>query len=150
LDLTYTVPTPDLSRVKQDYGAELQTASILGTLYLALNLTEPPFRDSRDLRQALSMTVDRDFIAEHETLGVTPAYSFVPRGVRDYQPAVCAWSDWARDRRLRFAQNLYARAGYSKAHPLHLKLLSTAARAVDGSRLRSPAAGNRPSASSAR
>jgi oligopeptide transport system substrate-binding protein len=55
-------------------------------------------------------------------LGVTPAYSLVPQGVRGYQPAVYAWSNWAWDRRLRFAQDLYARAGYSKAHPLHLKM----------------------------
>jgi oligopeptide transport system substrate-binding protein len=122
LELTNTVPIPDLKRVESVYGAELQTASILGTLYLALNLTENPLRDSRDLRQALSMAVDREFIAEHETVGVTPAYSFVARGVSGYEPPIYSWADWTRERRLRFAKNLYARAGYSKEHPLQLKV----------------------------
>jgi oligopeptide transport system substrate-binding protein len=122
LDLTYTVPTPDLTRVKRDFADQLQTSPILGTLYLALDVSEPPLRDNRDLRQALSMSIDRSFIAEHLTLGVTPAYSFVAHGIRDYEPPSYQWASWPRDQQLSYARGLYARSGYSHANPLHLKL----------------------------
>ncbi len=122
LDLTYTVPTPDLARVEKDFADQLQTSPILGTLYLALNLSEPSLRENRDLRQALSMSIDRDFIAEHLTLGVTPAYSFVARGIKAYEPPSYTWARWPRDQQLLYARRLYERSGYSKTHPLHLKL----------------------------
>ncbi|HWG70493.1 MAG TPA: peptide ABC transporter substrate-binding protein [Steroidobacteraceae bacterium] len=122
IDMTSTIPAPDLDRVTQKYGAEIQASPILGTLYLGLNVSGPPLRDSRDLRQALSMTVDREMISTHIILGVTPAYSFVANGVRGYKPPAYAWSKWSRERQLTYAQTLYERAGYSKKRPLHLKL----------------------------
>jgi oligopeptide transport system substrate-binding protein len=122
LDLTYTVPIPDLTRVERDLAGQLQTSPILGTLYLALDVSEPPLRDNRDLRQALSMAIDRSFIAEHLTLGVNPAYSFVARGIKDYEPPSYLWSSWPRDQQLSYARRLYERSGYSQTHPLHLKL----------------------------
>jgi oligopeptide transport system substrate-binding protein len=116
------VPTPDLTRVQRDFADQIQTSPILGTLYLALDVSEPPLRENRDLRQALSMAIDRSFIAEHLTLGVTPAYSFVARGIKDYEPPSYLWASWPRDQQLSFARKLYERAGYSQKHPLHLKL----------------------------
>src|SRR6266436_9539585 len=81
VDLTSTIPAPDLDRMTQNYGAEIQTAPILGTLYLALDVSEPPLQKNRDLRQALSMAVDRELISAHVTLGVTPAYPFVAKAL---------------------------------------------------------------------
>ena len=100
LDMTSTIPAPDLTRITQEYGAEIQTAPILGTLYLGLNVSEPPLRDNRDLRQALSMAVDRDLVSEHVTLGVTPAYSFVAKGISGYKPPAYQWSEWTREQQL--------------------------------------------------
>ena len=122
LDMTYTIPTPDLKRVMKSNGGEIQTAPILGTLYLALDVSEPPLRDNRDLRQALSMAIDRDQIAEHLTLGVTPAYSFVARGISNYTPPAYQWGGWTRERQLAYARSLFARSGYSQSNPLHLTM----------------------------
>lgn len=122
IDMTSTIPAPDLDRVTQNYGAEIQTAPILGTLYLALDVSEPPLRDNRDLRQALSMAVDRDLISEHVTLGVTPAYTFVAKGISGYKPPAYKWSEWPRERQLAYARTLFAHAGYSEKKPLHLTL----------------------------
>jgi oligopeptide transport system substrate-binding protein len=122
VDMTSTIPAPDLERLTQKYGAEIQTAPILGTLYLALNISEPPLRDNRDLRQALSIAVDRDLISEHIKLGVTPAYSFVAKGISGYRPPAYAWSKWTREHQLEFARTLFARSGYSDKRPLHLRL----------------------------
>ena len=122
LDMTWAIPAPDLERVTQKYGAEIQTAPILGTLYLALDLSEPPLRGNSDLRQALSMALDRELIADHVILGVTPAYSFVADGISGYQPPAYEWSTWTRERQLTVARELFARAGYSAKKPLHLTL----------------------------
>jgi oligopeptide transport system substrate-binding protein len=120
--MTSTIPAPDLERVTQKYGAEIQTAPILGTLYLGLDVSEPPLRDNHDLRQALSMAIDRDLISEHVTVGVTPAYTFVAKGISAYQPPAYKWSEWTRERQLAYARSLYARSGYSDRNPLHLTL----------------------------
>jgi oligopeptide transport system substrate-binding protein len=122
VDMTSTIPAPDLERITQKYGAEIQTAPILGTLYLALNVSSPPLRDNQDLRQALSIAVDRDLISEHIKLGVTPAYSFVAKGITRYKPPVYAWSKWTREHQLAYARTLFARSGYSDKRPLHLRL----------------------------
>jgi oligopeptide transport system substrate-binding protein len=122
LDMTSTIPAPDLDRITQRYSAEIQTAPILGTLYLALDVSEPPLRDNRDLRQALSMAVDREFIAEHVTVGVTPAYTFVAKGTSSYKAPTYQWSKWTREHQLAYARTLFAHSGYSEKKPLHLTL----------------------------
>ncbi|HEX4241646.1 MAG TPA: peptide ABC transporter substrate-binding protein [Steroidobacteraceae bacterium] len=122
IDMTSTIPAPDLERITKHYGSEVQTAPILGTLYLGLDVSEPPLKDNRDLRQALSMAVDRELIAEHVVVGVNPAYSFVSKGVSGYQAPSYDWSTWPRNQRISFARTLYARSGYSDKRPLHLTL----------------------------
>jgi len=122
VDMTSTIPAPDLERVTEKYSAEIQTAPILGTLYLALNVSKPPLRDNRDLRQALSMAVDRDLISDHVTIGVTPAYTFVAKGISGYNPPAYQWSAWTRERQLTYARTLFAKSGYSEKNPLHLTL----------------------------
>jgi oligopeptide transport system substrate-binding protein len=122
IDMTSTIPAPDLERITQSHASEIQTAPILGTLYLALDVTESPFRNNRDLRQALSMAVDRDLISDHVTVGVTSAYTFVSNGISGYKPPEYEWSTWSRDRQLAYARNLFARSGYSEKKPLHVTL----------------------------
>jgi oligopeptide transport system substrate-binding protein len=122
LDMTFTIPMSDLNRISQKNGAEIQTAPILGTLYLALNVSEPPLKDSRDLRQALSMAVDRDLISKDVMMGVTPAYSFVARGTDGYIAPEYEWAKWPRERRLTYARYLLARSGYSTKNPTRLRL----------------------------
>ncbi len=122
IDMTSTIPAPDLERITKSHASEIQTAPILGTLYLALDVTESPFRNNRDLRQALSMAVDRDLISAHVTVGVTPAYTFVSNGISGYKPPEYEWSTWSRERQLAYARNLFARSGYSEKKPLHVTL----------------------------
>jgi oligopeptide transport system substrate-binding protein len=122
VDMTSSIPAPDLERVTEKYGAEIQTAPILGTLYLALNVSKPPLRNNRDLRQALSMAVDRDLISDRVTIGVTPAYTFVAKGISGYTRPAYQWSEWTRERQLAYARTLYSKSGYSEQKPLHLTL----------------------------
>jgi len=122
LDLTYTIPMPDFDRVVAIYGTEIQTAPILGTLFLALDTTEPPLNGNKDLRKALSMTVERELISQNVTRGVTPAYHFVPNGVRNFSSNSYAWANLSPRDRISEAQSLYKGAGYSEMKPLRLKL----------------------------
>ncbi len=122
LDMTFTIPMPDLGRVSESYNSEVQTAPYLGTFYLALNLSKSPLRDSVSLRQALSMAVDRELIADHVMMGVAPAYTFVASGTSGYDRPEYEWTTWTRERQLAYARTLYARSGYSEKNPLHLKL----------------------------
>jgi oligopeptide transport system substrate-binding protein len=131
IDLTYTLPAPDLSRVQQNFSSELQTAPLLGTMYLALDLTEPPFNGNRALRQALSMAIDRDLIAKNVTLGVSPAYAFVSRGITAYQPPAYSWSEWPREKQISHAKTLLLQAGYSEKHPLILNLYSSTGEGIE-------------------
>jgi len=122
LEMTFTIPLPDLSRVIEASGEEVQISPTLGTIYLALNLSKPPLKDSLSLRQALSMAIDRELIAEHVMMGVTPAYSFVADGTSGYDPPKYDWATWSREHQLAYARSLFERSGYSEKNPLHLKL----------------------------
>ena len=58
----------------------LHVAPESGVTYLAFKLKDPALKDVR-VRQALSMAIDREFIARKLLRGgQTPAYSFVPPG----------------------------------------------------------------------
>jgi oligopeptide transport system substrate-binding protein len=131
LDLTYTLPAPDVDRIQKSLGSELQAAPLLGTVYLALDVTELPFKGNRDLRQALSMAVDRDLIAKNITLGVSPAYAFVSRGILDYKPPAYEWSEWPRDKQISYAQQLVRQAGYSDKRRLEVTLYSNTGEGIE-------------------
>lgn len=122
IDLTSTIPSSDLSRLSKDHPDEIQSAPFLGTAYLALNTTEQPLNAGNEIRQALSLTVDREEIADHVIVGVTPAYNFVADGVTGYKAQTYEWQRWTQEKRLSLARALYAKAGFSKARPLQLRV----------------------------
>jgi oligopeptide transport system substrate-binding protein len=94
-------------------------------------VTELPFKGNRDLRQALSMAVDRDLIAKNITLGVSPAYAFVSRGILDYKPPAYEWSEWPRDKQISYAQQLVRQAGYSDKRRLEVTLYSNTGEGIE-------------------
>lgn len=58
----------------------------LGTYYLRVNVTRPPFHNVK-VRRALSLAVDRQAVVQDVTRsGEIPARSFVPPGVAHYEP----------------------------------------------------------------
>ena len=122
LDITFTLPAPDLGRARKQYNTQLQIAPILATLFLALDLSEPPLNGKPDIRQALSMAVDRELIAEHVVAGVTPAYTYVAKGIKEYISPQYSWVSWSRKDQVDYAKKLYEQSGYSRSHPLRLKL----------------------------
>jgi ABC-type oligopeptide transport system substrate-binding subunit len=122
LDLTFSIPLPDLDRISRKLRDEIQISPTLGTTYLALNLSKSPLNDNAAIREALSIAVDREQIAKNVMGGVAPAYSFVATGTSGYNPPRYDWVDWSRDRQLAYARSLYLQSGYSDNKPLHLRL----------------------------
>ena len=123
LDITSAIPTAQAPWIRAKLGSELHIAAYLGSYFYGFNVTRPPFKDQPLLRQALSMAVDRDVIAEKVLHGVVmPAYGWVPPGVADYAPQQPAWSTWTRAQRHGEARRLYAAAGYSAEHPLQVEI----------------------------
>lgn len=122
LEITSTIPMPDFERMRAQHASEMQVSPILGTLFLALNLSEPPLSSNLELRRALSMAIEREQITNQVVRGVSPAFSFVANGIKSYTQQRYSWSKLSRDARITQAKSLYAQAGYSKERPLHIKL----------------------------
>ncbi len=122
LDVTFSIPLPDLDRISRKLGDEIQISPTLGTTYLALNLSKSPLKDDITIRKALSIAVDREQIAKNVMDGVMPAYTFVANGTSGYDPPRYDWMNWNRDQQLAYARSLYSQSGYSESKPLHLRL----------------------------
>jgi ABC-type oligopeptide transport system substrate-binding subunit len=124
LDVTYNVPEQRFQDLAADPASGLQHRALLTTSYFTLNTDWGPLHDHPGLREALSLTVDREAITRHVArAGQVPAYSLVPEGVWNYTPAVPDWRGLDRAARLTRARALYAAAGYSPERPLRLRLL---------------------------
>jgi len=123
LHITETVPPQPLPQLRKRFGTQLRISPYLGSMWLGLNLTQPPLRGNAPLREALSLAVDRDKLTRYITgLGETPAYGVVPPGVADYTPAALPWSRGTQAARETLARQRYRAAGYSSAKPLQIEL----------------------------
>jgi oligopeptide transport system substrate-binding protein len=81
---TNKLPPAKIPGYQRDNPDVLRIAPWSGTYYYTMNLKAPPFDDVR-VRQALSMTIDRESIVKNITLaGEIPAYHFTPDGVGGY------------------------------------------------------------------
>ncbi|KFN49092.1 peptide ABC transporter substrate-binding protein [Arenimonas composti] len=125
LHITETVPPQPLASLQARFGGQLRIAPYLGTFWFGYNLTKPPFRDAKALREALSLAIDRDILTRHVTgLGEVPAYGVVPPAIAGYAAATLPWDPSRRDQAAREARarQLYAQAGYSEANPLEVEI----------------------------
>ncbi len=123
LHVTSTVPPDSFEAVREQFPDELRVAPTLGVYYYGFNLTRPPFADAPSLRQALSMAIDRDLLAEQIIgRGEAPAYSWVPAGTANYSPPVMSFTDLTQPERNAIARRLYAEAGYGPDNPLTVEL----------------------------
>lgn len=85
IDICTEVAAGQMDYVKEKLGKEFRQAPQLGIYYIDIR-GEPDskLRDSR-VRQAISMTIDRDFLAQEVWRGtMLPASSMVPPGIHNY------------------------------------------------------------------
>ncbi len=123
LHITSIVPADAFESVKQQYADQLRVAPSLGVYYYGYNLTKAPFRNAPELRQALSMAIDRDVLVEKILgRGEKPAYSWVPPGISNYEPPVMSFTSLTQEERNNVARRLLAEAGYGPDNPLEFEL----------------------------
>ncbi len=123
LDSNDSIPTEQAKYIRRTLGDQLHVVPQLGTYYYAFNLRKPPFGDAR-VRQALSMAIDREFLAEETWAGtMVPAYSLVPPGTGRYgEPSAVAWRELAQLDREDKARQLLQEAGFGPDRPLRLEI----------------------------
>ncbi len=86
LHMTSSVPISKISVYKEKEDKNLIIEPYLGTYYYRINVNKGALKDMK-IRQALSMSINREAIVERVTRGgQLPAYSFVPKGTNGYQP----------------------------------------------------------------
>jgi oligopeptide transport system substrate-binding protein len=78
------VPAEQMTYMTDNLPDNLRLAPYLGTYYLPVKVEKEKLADPR-VRQAISMAIDRDFIAEQVWQStMIPAYSLVPPGISNY------------------------------------------------------------------
>lgn len=123
LDTTDDVPADQMKSLKERFKDQVKLGPYLGTWYLVVNSSKAPFNDVR-VRQALSMMVDREFVAE-QIWGQTmqPGYSFMPPGVGNYgQPAYMDYKETSPIDREEKAKALLKEAGFGPGKPLKVEI----------------------------
>jgi oligopeptide transport system substrate-binding protein len=78
------VPAEQMAYMRENHPEALRIAPYLGVYYLPVKTEKDTLSDPR-VRQAMSMVIDRDFIANQvwqETM--LPAYSLIPPGIANY------------------------------------------------------------------
>lgn len=115
-DTVSDFPASRAATLTAQFGQSVRTAPYLGSYYLAFNTRRPPFDDVR-VRRALSLSIDRNWIATHIVgAGATPAERIVPPAL--LPTAAAKPVPFARETRHAEARQLLTAAGYGPARPL--------------------------------
>lgn len=81
LDLIKDVPTEEIPTLKDN--SEFHVEPLMGTYYVTFNTKRAPF-DKKEVREALSLAIDRNYVANTIMQGTfSPATNFVGPGVSD-------------------------------------------------------------------
>lgn len=121
LHVTETIPPGRIDWLREQFGDQLRVSPYLGSFFMGFNLAREPFADTRKLRRALSLAVDRKIITERVLgSGEIPAWGLVP-------PGMPGWPEGREPplpvaERLAEARRLYREAGYGEDHPLQVEL----------------------------
>jgi oligopeptide transport system substrate-binding protein len=126
-DISTEFPANRTQWLRQRYPKLVHGTGFLATYYFAFNTRRPPFDDAR-VRRALSMAVDRKWMAEKMiAAGNEPAWGLLPPGLggdsfRSSKAMRPVWSEWPKAKRLADARSLLTQAGYGKGRPLRLEI----------------------------
>lgn len=123
LHITETIPPGRVEWLRNEVGDALRIAPYLGTFFLAYNVARPPFAAQPELREALSLVIDRSLLTTRVLgAGEVPAYALVPPSLPGWGASTPQWANESMDARIARAQKLYEAAGYSEDKPLVVEL----------------------------
>lgn len=122
LDMNDDIPMEQLADLQAKFGDQVMIGPYLGTYYYAFKLSDDPWTDVK-LRQAVSMAIDRDFLAEKVWQNtMIPAYSFVPPGIAGYTSSVLDYAEMPQIDREDAAAAILAELGYGPDNPLPMEI----------------------------
>jgi len=122
LDSYDDLPTEQLADLKAKFGDQIRVAPYLGTYYYAIKTDKAPW-DNVELRNAVSMAIDRDFLAEKVWANsMFPGYSMVPPGIEGYMPAMASFADKSQIDREEEATKILEKLGYGPDKPLKMEI----------------------------
>lgn len=125
VDITYRVPIDQYTKLKSEFKDQLQTVSQEGLYYYDLNMTLPKYAKNKNLRQALSMAVDRESLVK-DVLGLEQkaSYSYVTKTIEEgkYEDLDYDWAKLPREQQLAEAKELFKKSGYNKQNPLKITI----------------------------
>jgi len=124
LQMTSDIPADQVQQLREKLGKEqVRISPYLGTYFLIINTAKKPFDDIR-VRRALSLVIDREFIAD-EIWGGTmlPAYGVIPPNIGNYgERAEADFKGTSPLDREDEAKKLLAAAGFGPGMPLRVQL----------------------------
>ncbi len=122
LDSNDDIPTEQLAELKAKFGDQLKIGPYLGTYYYSIKTDKEPWSNPK-LREAISMAIDRDFLAEKVWQNaMMPGYSMVPPGIEGYTPAVANYADMSQIDREEEAEKILQELGYGPDKPLKMEI----------------------------
>lgn len=117
-DMMVEPPVADQARLTEK--GIFKVVPALGTYYYVFNVTAPPL-DNPDVRKALTMVINRKDIVDNVVHGgKTPAFSFVPPGLKNPATQQDFRSEGGNyiQENVERAKQLLTKAGYGPSHPL--------------------------------
>ncbi len=121
-DITSDYPSSRYKWLQENHPENIHSVPYLGSYYFAFNTRKAPFDDPR-VRKALSMTVEREWIADQVIgIGNLPAWGLLPPGLAGQKAYKPDWANWPREQRLSTARKLLPEAGYGPKNPLEFEI----------------------------
>jgi len=122
LDSNDDLPTEQLADLRAKFGDQVHIGPYLGTYYYVFKTDKKPWSDPK-LRHAVSMAIDRDFLAEKVWQNtMIPAYSFVPPGIGGYETKTVDYADKSQIDREDEAKKVLSELGYGPDKPLKMEI----------------------------
>lgn len=116
------IPTEQMADLKAKFGDQLKIGPYLGTYYYAIKTDKEPWSNPK-LRRAISMAIDRDFLAEKVWQNaMLPGYSMVPPGIEGYTSALADFAEMSQIDREDEAKKILEELGYTPEKPLHMEI----------------------------
>jgi oligopeptide transport system substrate-binding protein len=122
LDSNDDIPTEQLADLKAKFGDQVRLGPYLGTYYYVFKTDKAPW-DNAKLRHAVSMAIDRDYLADKVWQNtMIPSYSFVPPGISGYETRPADYAEKSQIDREDEAKKILTEMGYGPDKPLKLEI----------------------------
>nr|WP_246715184.1 peptide ABC transporter substrate-binding protein [Aestuariivirga litoralis] len=115
-------PGEQLDEMKKDLGDQVHMTPELGTYYYIFKAQKAPWNNV-ELRNAISMVIDRDQLAEKVWKNsMLPGWSLVPPGVKGYTTVTMDYSTMSQLDREDAAKKVFDKLGISPEHPQKVEI----------------------------